>query len=145
MNRLGIRHRLRDNRGQNLVEFAMCALLTVMMLLAVIEFGRMVLCYTTVCNAARMGVRYAMVHGSDNSVTTAQIQAVVNNFLSGAAIDASSATVTPSYPGYLSCGAGSKLPGCPVKVTVTYPYQTMVSYFPISVTLSSQSQGVITF
>jgi Flp pilus assembly protein TadG len=145
MSRRGARQRVRDNQGQSLVEFALCTLLTLMMLLAVIEFGRLVLVYTTVCNAARIGVRYAMVHGSDNVVTTAQIQTVVNNFLSAAAIDTSSATVTPSYPGYLSCGSGSKLPGCPVKVTVSYPYQTMLSYFPISVTLSSQSQGVITF
>ena len=137
--------RLRDKRGQSLVEFAMCAVLVLMMLLVLIEFGRMVLVYTTVCNAARIGVRFAMVHGSDNLVTTTQIQTVVNDYLGAAAIDTASATVTPSYPGYLSCGAGSKLPGCPVRVTVSYPYQPMVSYFPFSVTLASQSQGIITF
>jgi Flp pilus assembly protein TadG len=137
--------RFRDERGQNLVEFAACALLTLMMLLAVIEFGRMVLCYTTICSAARIGVRYAMVHGSDNAATTSQIQTIVNGYLGAAAIDTSTATVTPSYPGYLSCASGSNLPGCPVRVTVSYPYQTMVSYFPIHVTLTTQSEGIITF
>jgi Flp pilus assembly protein TadG len=131
--------------GQTLVEFAACAVLTIMMLLVVVEFGRMVLVYTTVSNAARIGIRFAMVHGSDNPATVAQVQSIVNNYLTAAAIDTSTATVNVTYPGYSSCAAGSKIPGCPVMVTVSYPYQTMVTYFPINVTLSSQSQGVITF
>jgi Flp pilus assembly protein TadG len=138
---------LKDKRGQSLVEFGACAFLTVMLLLAVVEFGRMVLVYTTVNNAARIGVRFAMVHGSDNSVATTAVQTVVNNYLSAAAIDTTSSTVTVSYPGYtpLACASGSNKPGCPVKVVVSYPYQTMVTYFPINVTLASQSEGVITF
>jgi Flp pilus assembly protein TadG len=134
-----------DNRGQTLVEFGVCAVLTLMMLLAVVEFGRMVLVYTTVCNAARIGVRFAMVHGSDNSTTIASIQGVVNNYLSAAAIDTTSTTVNVTYPGYLTCGSGSTVPGCPVKVTISYLYEPMVAYFPIHVTLSNQSEGVITF
>ena len=138
---------IRDNRGQTLVEFGVCALLAVLMLLAVVEFGRMVLAYTTISNAARIGLRYAMVHGSDNSTTTTQIQTVVNNYLTAAAIDTSTATVTTTYPGYsgAGCASGSTNPGCPVKVSVSYPYQTMVTYFPINVTLSTQTEGVITF
>jgi len=140
-------HRLRRESGQSLVEFAACALLTLMMLIAVIEFGRMVLAYTTICNATRVGVRYAMVHGVDNPVSTTQVQTVVNNYLSAAAIATGSATVNVTYPGYsgAACAAGGTSPGCPVKVTISYPYVTMVSYFPINVNLASQSQGVITF
>ena len=133
--------RMHDRRGQALVEFAICSLITVMLLLGVVEMGRLVLVYTTVCNGARIGVRYAMVHGSDNSATTAQIQSVVNSYLSAAAIDTSNATVTVAYPGASSCTD----PGCPVQVTVSYPYQPMTSYFPINVTLGSTSEGVITF
>jgi len=134
-------------RGQTLVEFAACSVLTLMMLLVVIEFGRMVLAYTTICNAARIGVRYAMVHGSNNSVSVTQVQSVVATYLGAAAIATGSAVVNVTYPGYVgaSCAAGSKNPGCPVLVTVSYPYQTMVSYFPINVNLASQSRGVITF
>ena len=134
-------------RGQALVEFGLCTLLTVMLLLGVVEFGRMVLAYTTICNAARVGVRFAMAHGSDNSATTTQIQSVVTNYLTAAAIDTSSATVTVTYPGYaaMGCASGGNSPGCPVTVSISYAYQTMVTYYPINVTLSSQSQGVITF
>jgi Flp pilus assembly protein TadG len=137
----------RGDRGQALVEFGACAVLLVMLLLGVVEFGRMVLAYTTICNAARIGTRFAMTHGSDNLATTAQIQSVVNNYLSAAAIDTSSATVTVNYPGYtvLGCASGGTTPGCPVTVSVSYAYQTMVTYYPINVTLASESEGVVTF
>ena len=137
----------RKNRGQSLVEFALCSLLVVALMLGVIEFGRMVLAYTTISNAARIGVRFAMAHGSDNLASTSTIQGVVNNYLGAAAIDTSSATVTINYPGYrtLACASGGTSPGCPVSVTVTYPYKTMFTYYPINITLGSESEGVITF
>jgi Flp pilus assembly protein TadG len=47
-----------------MVEFSVVALLTAITLLFVVEIGRTVLVYTTVANAARAGVRYAVVHGS---------------------------------------------------------------------------------
>ena len=136
-----------ERRGQTLVEFAACSVLALMLLLAVVEFGRMVLAYTTINNAVRVGVRFAMVHGSDNAVSTSDVQTIVNNYLGAAAIDTSTVTVTTSYPGYtaLGCASGSNRPGCPVEVQVSYPYQTMVSYFPIHVNLVSQAEGVITF
>lgn len=137
----------RRKRGQSLVEFALCSLLVVALMLGVVEFGRMVLAYTTISSAARIGVRFAMTHGSDNSVSTNTIQAMVNNYLTAAAIDTSSATVTVNYPGYqsLGCSAGGTSPGCPVTVTISYPYKTMFTYYPINVTLASESEGVITF
>jgi Flp pilus assembly protein TadG len=142
------RRSFQSRGGQTLVEFGMAAVVIVMLILSVVEFGRLVLVYTTVNNAARIGVRFAMVHGSDNPVATSAVQTVVNNYLSAAAIDTATATVTVSYPGYptLACAtAAPTRPGCPVKVVVSYPYQTMVTYFPISVNLASQSEGVITF
>ena len=151
MSRKSWRMRLGNNRGQNLLEFAACIILTLALLFAVVEFGRMMLVYTTIANAARIGVRYAMVNGSDTSTTTSQITAVVNNYLSAAPIvtgtGSGHATVTISYPGYtaLACASGGTSPGCPVEVTVSYVYQPMLTYFRFNVTLSSQSQGVITF
>lgn len=139
-----IRRGFRDNRGQNLVEFAVGIILTLAMLFAVIEFGRMMLVYTTLVNAARIGVRYAMVNGSDTSTTTTQITNVVNDYLSAAPIATSgsgAATVSVSYP-----ASGATTPGNPVEVTVSYTYQPMLNYFGhLNVTLSTQSEGVITF
>jgi Flp pilus assembly protein TadG len=113
-----------------------------MLLLGAFEMCRMVLVYTTIANAARAGTRYAIVHGSDQSATAAQIRGIVTNYLNAAPMTASNANFssTPSYPD--TCTD----PGCRVTVTVTYPYDPFVGYFPIgTVNLSSTSQGVITY
>ena len=137
---------LRDCRGQALVEFAMCAVLLLALIFAVIEFGRLMLCYTTIGNAARIGARYAIVHGSDNPPTTS-IETVVNGFLKAGTVNPSNATVTPSYPGKPDgTSSGCKDPGCRVVVTVSYPYDPLLSYFRLgSINLTSSSQGVITW
>jgi Flp pilus assembly protein TadG len=121
------------------VEFALVSVLLVMLLFGVVELSRMVLVYTTIANAARAGTRYAIVHGSDNTATPAQIKTVVQDFLSAAPIDPTRATMPdPAY----SC----KDPGCSVEITVTYPYDPLISYFPISgFSLTSTSKGVITY
>jgi Flp pilus assembly protein TadG len=109
-----------------------------MLLIGVVEMCRMVLVFNTLSDGARIGTRYAIVHGSNNPTSTSQIQSVVRNFLSG--VDTSNVTVTPDYP-----DSGCTKPGCRVTVTTSYPYDPFTSYFPISVNLGSTSQGVITF
>jgi Flp pilus assembly protein TadG len=126
-----------SERGQALVEFALCVFLMLMLLIGVVEMCRMVLVFNTLSDGARIGTRYAIVHGSNNSVTTAQIQSLVRSFLTG--VNTSNVTVTPTYPD------GCTKPGCHVTVTTSYPYDPFTSYFPISVNLGSTSQGVITF
>lgn len=128
---------LGDSRGQSLVEFALCAFLLVMLMLGVVEIGRMVLVYTTCANAAKAGVRYAEVHGADSAATTTDVQTVVQNYLSAAPLTATNATITSS-------GVGGAI-GTLVTVTVVYPYDPLSTYFPLSVNVGSSSQGVITF
>jgi Flp pilus assembly protein TadG len=128
---------LGDSRGQSLVEFSICVFLMVMLMLGVVEIGRMVLVYTTLANAAKAGVRYAEVHGADSAVTSTAVQTVVQNYLSAAPMTATNATITSS-------GVGGAV-GTMITVSVTYPYDPLSTYFPLSVTLGSSSQGVITF
>jgi Flp pilus assembly protein TadG len=142
-----------DSRGQGLVEFSLCVFLLTMLLIGVVEIGRMVLVYTTIANAARAGARYAIVHGTDSSATVAQVQSVVTNFLSAAPLTTGNAVVNVCYaavPGSSSCSASSGSSatatiGSEVTVQVSYPYDPFTAYFPLSVTLGSTSQGVITF
>lgn len=47
----------RHHRGQSLLEFAFVSLGLVMLLFGVVEMCRLVLVYTTIANAARVGVR----------------------------------------------------------------------------------------
>ena len=142
---------LAGRRGQTLVEFSVVALLTVIMLLFVVEIGRMLLVYTTVANAARAGVRYAVVHGSTRTAGSTvdsaagpgnnptQVVTVVKNFASGGLLTTSRLLVNVTYPG------ASNAPGQYVVVSVVYPYDPLTTYFSKTLRLGSASQGIIVF
>ena len=142
---------LAGRRGQTLVEFSVVAVLTVIMLLFVVEIGRMLLVYTTVANAARAGVRYAVVHGSTRTAGSTvdsaagpgadptQVVTVVKNFASGGLLTTSRLVVHVTYPG------ASNNPGQLVTITAVYPYDPLTTYFSKTLRLGSSSQGVIVF
>lgn len=132
---------VREERGSALVEFAMVCFLLMMVMIGVVEMARFLLIYNTIANAARAGARYAAVHGSDNSASTTTIQGVVNGYLAAGGVDTSGATVYVVYPDTGSCNT----PGCRVTIGISYPFNPLTSYFPLSVSLGSTSQGVITF
>jgi Flp pilus assembly protein TadG len=74
----------RRRRGRTLVETAIVANLMMVILLAVFEYGRLVMIKQIVDNAAREGARFAVVSTNTNPPTTvAQIQNVVTGFLAG--------------------------------------------------------------
>jgi len=137
--------------GQGLVEFTVVALMTVIMLLFVVEMARMVLVYTTVANAARAGVRYAIVHGSSRAVGTtstsasgpasnpAQVLTIITDFAGAGLLTTSLLVVNVTYPN------GSNAPGQPVNVTVVYPYDPLTTYFSTAFRLGSAAQGIIVF
>ena len=137
--------------GQSLVEFSIVSIMLCILVLAVVEMGRMVLVYATVANAARAGARYAVVHGSSRSTGTGlsnasgptanpdQVVTVVKNFASAGLLTTSRLVVTVSYPG------ASNAPGQLVNVTVVYPYDPLTTYLPFRVRLGSTTQGVIAF
>lgn len=151
MKLLGQNRRCRHDEGSSLVEFSLVAFMFVMVLLAVVEMGRLVLVYTAVSNAAHVGTRYAIVHGADRSGSgtdgpsgpgsTTSVETVVQNFAAAGLLDTTRLTVTVNYPD------GSNAAGKNVSVTVTYPYDPLIGYFSsaLSVTLGSTSQGIITF
>jgi Flp pilus assembly protein TadG len=142
---------LAGRSGQTLVEFSVVALLTAIMLLFVVEIGRMLLVYTTVANAARAGVRYAIVHGSTRTTGTTvdsasgpgnnptQVVTVVKNFASGGLLTTSLLVVNVTYPG------ASNAPGQYVVVSVVYPYDPLTTYFSKTLRLGSATQGIIVF
>ena len=144
--------RVRSERGSSLIEFGLIAVLLVMVLFGVVEICRMFLVYNDVAHAARAGVRYAIVHGSDNPATTADIKTVIKGFLSSAPLDPSKVSDPVITYGCLQAGCTSPadsstaVPGSTVQVTVSYPYDPLVTYFPLpSINLHSTSKGVITF
>ena len=143
--------RLAWRNGQTIIEFSVVVLMTVIMLLFVVEMGRMVLVYTTVANAARAGVRYAIVHGNSRTVGTgltnasgpasnpAQVLTVVTDFATAGLITPTLLVINVTYP------SGSNAPGQAVNITVVYPYNPLTTYFSKTVRLGSAAQGVIVF
>jgi Flp pilus assembly protein TadG len=139
----------RSRRGSAMVEFAVVCFLLVLVLLATVEFSRMVLVANAVANSARAGVRYAVTHGSDRIGTgstgpsgpgndPAQVITVAKNFAAAAPVDPAKLTVNVTYPD-ASNAAGSR-----VDVKVVYAYDPF-TVLPLSVNLGSTSEGVITY
>jgi Flp pilus assembly protein TadG len=60
--------RLREEKGQSLVEFALLIPLLILILMAIIEFGFMFNAYITISNASREGARLGSLGGSDFAV-----------------------------------------------------------------------------
>jgi Flp pilus assembly protein TadG len=132
-----------------MVEFAAVTVALVMILLASVEFGRMVLVSNAVANAARAGVRYAITHGSDRtgsgstgpsgpSSNPDQVVTVVKNFAAAGMLDVSKLNITVAYPDAAN-SARSR-----VNVTVIYPYDPF-TVLPLHVNLGTTSQGVIAY
>jgi Flp pilus assembly protein TadG len=146
--------RTKGESGSAMVEFALISFMFIMILLSIVELGRMTLVYTTIANSARAGARYAITHGSDRTgsgvdgpsgpgtpCTCTQIQTVVQNFSGAGLLTPSNVTVTVNYPD------GTNGPGKRVQVIASYPYDPLVGFFNsrFSVTFVSSSEGVITF
>ena len=71
-------------RGRTLVETAIVINVLVIVLLGIFEYGRLMMTKQLMDNAAREGARMAIVNASSSStVTTAQIQTAVTNYLAG--------------------------------------------------------------
>jgi len=137
--------------GQSLVEFSLTAFLISLTMLFVLEIGRMLLVYTAIANAAREGVRYATVHGSSRatgsgqsnasgpSSNPAQVVTVIDNFAGTGPLRTSRLVISVTYPG------SSNAPGQAVNVSVVYPYDPFVTYFPATLRLGSASRGIIQY
>jgi Flp pilus assembly protein TadG len=146
-----LRKRWRAENGSALIEFSLIAFTFVMLLLGVVEMGRMVLVYTTIANAARVGARYAIVHGGERTGTgvdapsgpgsTTQVQTVVADFAGAGLVNTANVITVVTYPDATNV-AGSR-----VAVTVTYPFDPLIPFFQslLGRTLSSTSEGVITY
>ena len=64
-------------KGATVVELALSFTVFLLLLVGLMEMGRMVWAYTTIAHATREAARYAMAHGSLNPATRDQILNVV--------------------------------------------------------------------
>jgi Flp pilus assembly protein TadG len=94
------------------------------LLLGIIDFALIMYAYGTVSEAARVGARYAIVHGSRSAspvgptANNATIDSVVRT--NALALAAAQLTVNSSW------NTGHNDANCPVTVTVTYNYHPFI-------------------
>jgi Flp pilus assembly protein TadG len=153
--------RSRARRGATIIEFALVTLLLMIVILASVEFDRMLLVYTAVANSAKAGARYAIVHGADRTGSSgsdpqsgpgnnpAGVLDTIRRYASAGVLDvglltdggcasASSTGICVTYPN------GTNTTGSPVAVRVVYPYDPFVA-LPIRVNLTATAEGIIVF
>lgn len=112
------RRRNRRERGGTMVETALVLSVLMMVLIGTIEFGRAIWTYNTVAYATRQGLRYAMVRGTANPATDAQIKDIIAANAVGLSKD--NLAVTTSW-------LPNRQRGATVEVRVQYPFRFAVS------------------
>jgi Flp pilus assembly protein TadG len=143
------RHGQSRRSGSAMIEFSITGLLLFTLFFAVIEFCRVVLVSTTVANAARIAVRYAVTHGSSRVGTGAdgpsgpganptEVVAVATTWTNKSLMNPSRVEITVNYPD------ASNARGSRVSVKIVYPYDPFFTYLSLSMRLGSIAEGVIT-
>lgn len=101
-------------RGVAAVEFAMVAPLFLILLLGVIEYGRMLVVQQVVNEAAREGVRAAVCTGAQ----TSDVLSAANERLAASSVSGATVSMNPNPP-------SSAINGDPVSVTVEVPFSAV--------------------
>lgn len=145
----------RKSKGQATVEFALTIIFVMLLILGSLEMIVLVYTYSVLADAAKEGVRYAVVHGTgvgaancsgpggggvactDSSGTN--VVTAVTKYTSLSFHDSSAMTVTPTYQD------GSSAAPNRIRVTVTYPYQPLFGLGWPTVTVNAAAQGRIVF
>jgi len=129
----------RRESGQAMVEYALLSVVFFALLLFIVDGGRILWNYVTVAEAARVGARYAVVHGSKSiapvgpSNYTALTQEVQR---AAVGLTTASLTVTATW-------TPNNSPGSSVTVDVTYLVQPITSIFWRGQTLTLRARSVM--
>lgn len=110
------------------MEFAIVAPVFFIMVLGMVEFGRMVMVQQVLTNASREGARVAVLDGS----TSADVISKVRDYLTAAHLPAVDPVITPNPPGSANYGD-------PVTVTVAVGF-SQVSWLPTPMFVSGSTQ-----
>jgi Flp pilus assembly protein TadG len=137
-------------RGASLAETAIVMGVVLALLLAVIDFGRLMYTYAFVAQIAREGARWAIVRGANCTVLdhcnaqSTDVQTYVQS-LSEGATNPSNILVVATW-GNCPAGLSNNAPGCSVSVNVRYPFSfvaPLVAVPNMQVWMSSTSQMVV--
>jgi Flp pilus assembly protein TadG len=145
----------RRQEGQAAVEFALVVVFLVILLVSILEMTMFIYTYAALTNAAKEGVRYAIVHGAStgtaisttakslstpcSTAATGSLLSTVQTYAALSLHNTSSMSINACFPD------GDNKPGSAVQVSVSYPYQPIFGLRWASVTVSANSVGRIVF
>jgi Flp pilus assembly protein TadG len=148
----------RRQGGQAIVEFALTLTLLMLLMFAILELSIFIYTYSVLANAAKEGVRYAIVHGVNSgsasgpsssaassppcTASSSNVTNVVNQTKSFAGFSMLSTTNVNVFVCYLD---GNNKLNSLVEVSVNYPYRPLFGFNWPSVTLYANSAGRIVF
>ena len=127
--------KLRDEKGQSIVELALILPILIVLLGAIIDFGWLYSCQISANNAVREAARYTSIHIYDNSTDNDAAIAESIVLSEAAQLPDEETTVTLTYLDLDSDGADDS-----VQVTVTSPIPLMTG---ISSTILGKSEITI--
>jgi Flp pilus assembly protein TadG len=121
-------------KGQTYAEFALCAVVVLILIFGVVNFSLVVYAYNFVSYAAREGARFAAVHGSSNPPPAHS--ADITNLISaeGYGLNGGNLKVSTTWN-------PNNQPGSVVAVQVQYTFNFMIPFVtlpPVNLTSSRQ-------
>ena len=150
----------RIERGQTMVEFALVITFILVVFVSMVQVILLMYAYTTLADAAKEGVRYAIVHGNGNTVcqgpgtgpggvtcdhNNTNVVAAVTNFagLSFQNINATNDVTVDYNPNNANGTNPCNAPGCIVRVTVQHTYTPLFHLPWPTISLSAAASGRI--
>lgn len=142
------RAKFRKDSGQTIIETSVALAAVMLIVFGVIELSLFVYTYSVMNDAAREGVRYAIVHGTTAATancsgpsctdsTGTNVVTAVKTYAAMSAHDISAINVSVGYPD------SSAAPLSRVTVTVTYTYVPIINLSIFAKTMQVTSQGRI--
>jgi hypothetical protein len=146
------------DEGQAMVEFMLVIGFIFVLFISMMQLIFLMHAYTTLADAAKEGIRYAIVHGTGNTncsgpgtsaitcsdTTGTNVKTAVVNFAASSMQNVTSAEVTVSYnPGNANGTNPCNVPGCMVEVRLSHVYKPFFGFSWPSVTLNAAADGRI--
>lgn len=140
----------RETHASVQLETMFALLLAIPLIFTVFELCTFTYTQALIGDAARAGVRYAVVHGTDSSSCSgpstgcsdssgSNVTSMVQTYAGSLLSQLSNVTVTPSWPD------SSSAPPSRVIVTVSYSYSPIFANVSGSITLQSSAEGRIVY
>lgn len=129
-------------RAATAVETALVLIPLTMCIFGIFEFGRLLMIWNVLNNAAREGCRYALVNNTDSTIT-GDVATIVQTYMAGqdASLTNYQVTIAGTQQGNAITDVTKLVPGDMIIVTVSGQYQFMniipFVTLPTSVSLSS--------